>query len=169
MDSDEEVHEEEIEASNCNEKRQAATLSNIHPFADRVVVCGTAVKRIILPSRATLMTATLPQRSKTNYAAVLHLKRFALSYLPEAEGMEFLAGDDIKEAVFSFIFRLLQQRGQRSMPLGDLGHCQYPFYLLLGMGVRLTIHFHCLFHSQVHGGEQSVDPELERVPAALPL
>lgn len=102
------------------------TMSNIHPYADKSVVSGIVVKRIVMPSRGNIASVSSPPpvtpRSKHSYAALLHLRRFACEYEPANDGLEFHAGDDVKESVFLFVRRVLQMRGKSgSMPLSDLG------------------------------------------------
>ena len=102
------------------------SLANIHPYADKVVVSGTVIKRIVLPSRGNIASVTSPKpvipRSKHTFAALLHLRRFACEYEPADDGLEFHAGEDVKESVFLFIRRVLQMRAKGgSMAMGDLG------------------------------------------------
>jgi hypothetical protein len=105
---------------------QRLTISNIHPYADKSVMSGTVVKRIVMPSRGNIASVTSPApvtpRSKNNFAGLLHLRRFACDYEPANDGLEFHAGDDIKESVFLFIRRVLQMRAKGGiMPIADLG------------------------------------------------
>ena len=102
------------------------TMSNIHPYADRSVLSGIVIKRIVMPSRGNIASVSSPPpvtpRSKHSYAALLHLRRFACDYEPADDGLEFHAGDDVKESVFLFVRRVLQMRGKSgSMPICDLG------------------------------------------------
>ena len=103
------------------------SLANIHPYADKVVTNGTVIKRIVLPSRGNIASVSSPPpanpRSKNTFAAMLHLRRFACEYEPADDGLEFHAGEDVKESVFLFIRRVLQMRAKSgSMPMGDLGY-----------------------------------------------
>ena len=105
---------------------QRLTMSNIHPYADKPVMSGIVVKRIVMPSRGNIASVTGPSpvipRSKHTFAGLLHLRRFACEYEPADDGLEFHAGDDIKESVFLFIRRVLQMRAKGGiMPVADLG------------------------------------------------
>jgi hypothetical protein len=99
---------------------QVVTTLTVHPHIDRVVSSGTIVKRSLIfrPSESK-KALSAPVRVRSN-AAILHLKRFASEYRPNDEGMEFSAGEEIKEIICEYIVRVLESNNVTALPFSDL-------------------------------------------------
>lgn len=119
---------------------------NVHSWVDKLVQCGTVVKRSVMP----VPNAPVKQRANAS-CMLLHLTQYAMPYQPDADGLQILPGDDIRDDIYRYLVELLDRHQLRYIPTIDLAsylninkrHMQYlrNQALMLGRQNDCILHF----------------------------